>query len=601
MQSIVDLSSRNYTGGVINRHVNWFGRLFWRAWFDVDRVGLEAGRRDYLEYRFGTVLSADYRNYMLGAIPYYAWVGCPKKTTDAALSSQQPNEMVERLDAAVTESPYLSPADHTRALSKVVDQSTTLEVRSKAFDAAVVNLSANLPLPSFFYQNHHWRIHYDDQLKKHTQFNQEYIYAFTWEDSRVDQRLLQIKSDDVILAITSAGDNILSYALENPKRIHAVDLNPNQNHLLELKVASFRALSYADHWKLFGLGKHDDFRSLLVSKLSPHLSSRAFQYWLNHTHVFTSPSNSGLYMTGGSRHGIRTVRWLFAILGLTAEVQRLVNAKTLNEQREIWRSRIRGVLLSRIFAYLVIGQERFLWAALGVPQNQLRMLQADFIASESLPGASATVPDGKEAQRDRAGKAVWEYMVNTLDPVVENTLIGEDNSYYLVCLLGRYTRRCHPDYLTPKAHIKLARPGSFDGLRIHTDEIQEVLARLTPGTLTIAVVMDSMDWFDPKAPAAREQIAALSRALKPGGRVLLRSAGLTPWYIKEFEVQGFVAKRVGARVAGACIDRYVLLNAKTKMSDPLMLDIGSTCTPPAMSSRRLPCRGATRIRRVTAR
>jgi betaine lipid synthase len=52
VQSIVDLSFRNYTGGVINRHVNWFGRLFWRAWFDVDRVGLEAGRRDYLEYRF---------------------------------------------------------------------------------------------------------------------------------------------------------------------------------------------------------------------------------------------------------------------------------------------------------------------------------------------------------------------------------------------------------------------------------------------------------------------------------------------------------------------------------------------------------------------
>lgn len=560
MQSIVDLSNRNYTGGVINRHVNWFGRLFWRAWFDVDRIGLEPGRRDYLEYKFGTVLSADYRNYMLGAIPYYAWVGCPKKTMGTVLSPRQPNEMVERLDAAVTESPYLSPADHTRTLSKVVDQSTTLELRSKAFDAAVVNLSANLPLPSFFYQNHHWRIHYDDQLKKHTQFNHEYIYAFTWEDSRVDQRLLQLNSDDVILAITSAGDNILSYALEKPKRIHAVDLNPNQNHLLELKVASFTALTYADHWKLFGIGKHDDFRSLLLSKLSPHLSSRAFQYWLNHTHVFTSPSNSGLYMTGGSRHGIRTVRWLFAILGLTREVQRLVNAKTLNEQREIWQSRIRGVLLSRIFAYLVIGQECFLWAALGVPQNQLRMLQADFNASKSLPGASVVVPNGKEAQQDRAGKAVWEYMVNTLDPVVENTLIGDDNSYYLVCLQGRYTRRCHPTYLTPKAHIKLARSAAFDGLRIHTDEIREVLARLTPGTLTVAVVMDSMDWFDPGATAAREQIAALNRALRSGGRVLLRSAGLTPWYIKEFEAQGFVAKRVGARVAGACIDRYVFFH-----------------------------------------
>ncbi len=48
VQSIVDVQTRNYTGGVVNRHVNWLGRVFWRAWFDTDRVGLEAARRDYL-------------------------------------------------------------------------------------------------------------------------------------------------------------------------------------------------------------------------------------------------------------------------------------------------------------------------------------------------------------------------------------------------------------------------------------------------------------------------------------------------------------------------------------------------------------------------
>jgi len=69
------------------------------------------------------------------------------------------------------------------------------------------------------------------------------------------------------------------------------------------------------------------------------------------------------------------------------------------------------------------------------------------------------------------------------------------------------------------------------------------------------VVMDSMDWFDPGAAAAGEQIGKLNRALKLGGRVLLRSAALTPWYIKEFEGLGFQEKRMSARIAGACIDR----------------------------------------------
>ena len=179
VQSIIDLSFRNYTGGMFTRHVNWFGRLFWRAWFDVDRVGLEAGRRDYLEYRFGTVLSADSRNYLLGAIPYYIWIGCQKKPSSSSTVANYSHEFVERLDATVTESPYLYPINHTQTLSRNVEMAVP-EIRSKAWDAAIINLSANLPLPSFFYQNHHWRIHYDDQLKKHTQFKNEYIYAFTW-------------------------------------------------------------------------------------------------------------------------------------------------------------------------------------------------------------------------------------------------------------------------------------------------------------------------------------------------------------------------------------------------------------------------------------
>lgn len=72
VQSIVEISGRTYTGGSFNRHVTWLGRVFWRAWFDVDRVGLEGARRDYLEYRFGTLKTVDERNYVLGGIPFYS-------------------------------------------------------------------------------------------------------------------------------------------------------------------------------------------------------------------------------------------------------------------------------------------------------------------------------------------------------------------------------------------------------------------------------------------------------------------------------------------------------------------------------------------------
>ena len=553
VQSKVDVSFRNYTGGFVGRHVNYIGRTFWRAWFDLDRVSLEPGRRDYLEYRLGTVLTANLRNNALGSIPYYIWLGCHKKPFS---SSSLPHEIIERIDALATESPYLFPANKptgaagSDALTRAIER-TAPEIRSKAFDAAVGNLAANLPLPSFFYQNHHWRIYYDDQLEKHTQFNDEYIYAFTWEDTRVDASLLQLGPDDVVLAITSAGDNILSYAMKSPARIHAIDLNPSQNHLLELKVASYTALPYEDFWKIFGEGKHPEFRSLLLSKLSPHLSSRAFQYWLDNAGIFTKAGGRGLYDTGGSKHAIRVFRWVSRIFGCRRAVTELLGSETLAQQRQVWQSKIRPALLSPLVSNIVVSSEAFLWAALGVPKNQLAMIEADHATSQAVRGPAPT------AKNTRA-HAIWHYMVNTLDPVIETTHIGTDNPYYHVCLTGAFSPSCHPDYLSREAHARLSQPGALDGLRIHTDEIDEVIARISPGTLTVAVVMDSMDWFDPSSgsgtPAAR-QIGKLNRALAMGGRVLLRSSAREPWYIREFEAHGFVGKRVGDREPGSCIDR----------------------------------------------
>ncbi|KAL2147177.1 hypothetical protein VTI28DRAFT_132 [Corynascus sepedonium] len=569
-QSKVDFSFRNHTGGLVGRHVNYLARTLWRAWFDLDRVSLEPGRRDYLEYRLGTVLTANLRNKALGSIPYYIWLGCHKKPFS---SSSLPHEIIERIDALATESPYLLPSNKSKgpdALTRAVER-TAPELRSKAFDAAVGNLSANLPLPSFFYQNHHWRIYYDDQLEKHTQFNDEYIYAFTWEDSKVDASLLKLGADDVVLAITSAGDNILSYATQSPARIHAIDLNPSQNHLLELKVASFAALPYEDFWKIFGEGKHPEFRSLLLSKLSPHLSSRAFQYWLNNAAIFTNSRGRGLYDTGGSKHAIRVFRWVSRLFGCRKAVDELLAAETLAEQRQIWHSKIRPALLSPLVSNLVVSSEAFLWAALGVPKNQLAMIEADHAASRAVTGPTPTA-------KNTRSHAIWRYMVDTLDPVIETTHIATDNPYYHVCLAGAFSPRCHPDYLSREAHAILSKPGALDGLRIHTDEIDEVIARIAPGTLTVAIVMDSMDWFPPTTPTttgkntknnsnpnpATAQVRKLNRALRMGGRVLLRSAARKPWYLREFEAHGFATRCAGDRGSwqagnggdgGKCIDR----------------------------------------------
>ncbi|KAK5276340.1 hypothetical protein LTR40_011750 [Exophiala xenobiotica] len=82
--------------------------------------------------------------------------------------------------------------------------------------------------------------------------------------------------------------------------------------------------------------------------------------------------------------------------------------------------------------------------------------------------------------------------------------------------------------------------------------------------------MDSMDWFNPAETAAQEQIAALNKVLKIGGRVLFRSASVRPWYTNIFEQNGFEAKCVGRRDSGKCIDRvnmYASTWVVTKRTD----------------------------------
>ena len=67
--------------------------------------------------------------------------------------------------------------------------------------------------------------------------------------------------------------------------------------------------------------------------------------------------------------------------------------------------------------------------------------------------------------------------------------------------------------------------------------------------------MDSMDWFDPQGTEAATQIRALNKAMKLNGRLLLRSAGLQPWYLAIFERLGFAVRSSTQRTPGLCVDR----------------------------------------------
>ena len=100
-----------------------------------------------------------------------------------------------------------------------------------------------------------------------------------------------------------------------------------------------------------------------------------------------------------------------------------------------------------------------------------------------------------------------------------------------------------------------------------------MLRGLQDGSLTRAILMDHMDWFDPiddsvpipTLEAARNvndksvadldrEVVEIARVIAKGGAVFWRSAAKYPWYSKRFELAGFKVAPVHIRETGKPID-----------------------------------------------
>ena len=78
-------------------------------------------------------------------------------------------------------------------------------------------------------------------------------YSSMNEDSNSEIKALKLSENDEVLCITGSGSRVLNLLTQKPKLIFAVDFNPCQNYLLELKIASIRHLDYEDYISFLGI------------------------------------------------------------------------------------------------------------------------------------------------------------------------------------------------------------------------------------------------------------------------------------------------------------------------------------------------------------
>jgi S-adenosylmethionine-diacylglycerol 3-amino-3-carboxypropyl transferase len=320
------------------------------------------------------------------------------------------------------------------------------------------------------------------------------VYNQCWEDPAVDRQALSLGEGSRVLVITSAGCNALDYALTGA-RVLAVDVNPRQNHLLELKQAGIRALGFEDFFQLFGRGGSERTPALYAA-LRPELRDAAREFWDREIRLFEPRRTRGrsFYYGGSSGLVAHVVRfYMERVRHLREALLRLFAAASIGEQLSIYREEIRCHLLGE--RLLKIVGSPGVMSLIGVPDPQRQMVHA------SAGGFAG-------------------FLRGCLDHVMSVALLRE-NYFWAVYLTGAYSRQSCPEYLKEDGFGRL-KAGLVDRVSTFTGTVTECLG-VEREPFTAFVLLDHMDWLARQPRRLEEEWERIFSSAAAGARVIFRS------------------------------------------------------------------------------
>jgi S-adenosylmethionine-diacylglycerol 3-amino-3-carboxypropyl transferase len=335
------------------------------------------------------------------------------------------------------------------------------------------------------------------------------IYNTCWEDPALDRIALELGPHDRVLAITSAGCNALDYLLGGAGAVHAVDVNPIQNALLELKRAAILGLDHASFFELFGAGRTPQARQMYADAIRQHLSPPARAYWDKRISLFLGRGwRKSFYYRGTSGLLAKLVLINVQVLHRLREpIQAMLAAKNVEQQRAIYEEKVKHRIWTPWLKWFL--SRSFTLTLVGVPWPQ-----RDQIAMQYPGGVAQFIRDALET--------------------VLCKLPFHDNYFWRVYFQGHYTPDACPEYLKRENFERLR--SLLPRLTIHTQTVTEYLRQAEPG-LTRFVLLDHMDWMSHVNPQALvEEWNAILASAAPGARAIFRSAGLKVDYLDHLRV-----------------------------------------------------------------
>jgi S-adenosylmethionine-diacylglycerol 3-amino-3-carboxypropyl transferase len=310
---------------------------------------------------------------------------------------------------------------------------------------------------------------------------QTIAYSQCWEDPASGATALELDGSDDLLAVTSGGCNVLALALDEPRTVTAVDRNPAQNHLLELKLAAAQALDHDAFVRFLG-ARPSDRRASSYRELRPSLSPAARAFW----------DEQPWAIERGVIHAGRFERYLalfrervLPLMHPRARVEELLALRNLSDQarfyERVWNNR-RWRLLFRVFF------GRFLQARLGRRPEVFRYVELRSVGDHYL---------------ERARHALVELPV-------------QDNYFLEYIVTGGYRDPGRmPPYLLERNFAALQRRAAK--IRIVTEPLENLLARTSPSTFSAFYLSDVFEWMSPGQ--YERTLARVARAARDGARV----------------------------------------------------------------------------------
>ena len=271
----------------------------------------------------------------------------------------------------------------------------------------------------------------------------------------------------------------------------AVDANPRQTALLELKLAGVRALDFDDFFRLFGEGFHPGRTRTCTSADCASSSRRSRASTGTATTSWFASQRGSFYFHGLSGLVACGFKAYLAVRPYLAScIRALFGAGSLDEQREIYAQNVAPLMWGPGMRWALSRQLTL--SLLGVPRPQRREIEA-----EHAGGVAAYVRDSVE------------YVLCQL-PLATNY-------FWRVYLNGRYTRSCCPEYLKADNFARL-KAGLADCIEPHTTTVTEFLRGATE-PISKFILLDHMDWMASHAPEAlAEEWHEIFRHATPAAR-----------------------------------------------------------------------------------